>query len=561
MDSTEKSIIEAGERGMEVIRESKQPRIADKSIDQIFWSVYTWIKNASMNEPPYSADSRVRDKWLRSFSKKEPLLGGILSNVISIDKNRGWTMEGGARQVEKYTNILHNAENGQGWRYFMSMSSEAFYCSDIGWITEVERSVKPREGAPLPPMTNLYFVDPTNCKLRPKNKLTYYPPNRPKQDWEAYDFFRICSMPSTNEQYWGLGYSAVSRCIDLAKILIAIWEHDMEKLGAKAPRGLLLLKNISEAQWDTAMETRKEKLSDYEQEFYSNIATLATEGPDEIDAKLLALSNMPEMMNRQEVVNATMYAYALEFEYDPREFWPVSGGAIGTATETEVQHRKATGKGGMDFALLAQENIQKNLPASINFEFDQRDVAGEQEDVSLMQAKITAIAAAATITTVTAEGRPSYTIQEPQPQEMGEIDRGALEDAFYAMVQPKGGQGEVVDAPPGDTEAASPGVATSTGSETALTRDEVRILLAEAGVIPHEWTEYQEDIQTTDKETNQELEELRSKLSIQRAATLFPNEPIIRYSWPSGQMKILFREGNDVFHRKSYPVAKIRSQR
>lgn len=556
----EKQIVEAGEYAVEQVRQSKQPRLSEKDADQIFWSIYEWVKKAELEAPTYASDNRIRDAWLRTFVKQEPLLNGVLSSCVSIDKNRGWTLEGGARQVEKYTNILHNVENGLGWRYFASLEASSYYGSDMGSIAETERELKPAGGAPLPPIVSMYFVDPTRARLKPKNRLTYYPQGRAKQEWEAYDFFRVTSMPSTDERFLGLGYCAISRSLELAMIAVSIWEHDMEKLGAKAPKGLMLLQNISENQWDTAMQARKEKMHDYEQQYYSNVAVLATEGPDTIDAKLIALSNMPENMNRQEVVNTTMYGYALEFEFDPREFWPVSSGQLGTATETEVQHKKATGKGGMNFALGMQEHIQKNIPDALNFQFEQRDVDGELADINLMQAKIDAIAKVASIQTNTSTSRPVATEQTPKPDETTDMQRDALTDLLGEVGQAAQPVTSTLDTTGSGMVGISPGVSTSSGQETAITRDEVRIMLAEAGIIPHEWTVYEEEVQASDLESSED-ETLRSNIHIQRAAMLFPNEPIVRYHFPSNRLTILFKEGNDVFHRRSFPVAKIHQSR
>jgi hypothetical protein len=82
-----------------------------------------------------------------------------------------------------------------------------------------------------------------------------------------------------------------------------------------------------------------------------------------------------------------MYGYALCFGYDPREFWPVSAGALGTATETEAQHRKAGAKGGLDFVLGFAEAINRELPDTLLFEFEERDMDGELAQTELEQAQ------------------------------------------------------------------------------------------------------------------------------------------------------------------------------
>jgi hypothetical protein len=67
-----------------------------------------------------------------------------------------------------------------------------------------------------------------------------------------------------------------------------------------------------------------------------------------------------------------------------REFWPLSSGSLGTATETEVMHQKAKGKGiGKVISTLERAINWKVLPSSIEFKFDFQD---DEED--LLRAQI-----------------------------------------------------------------------------------------------------------------------------------------------------------------------------
>jgi hypothetical protein len=538
MSRKEDIISEAVERARAEIERAKQPRITDP--DKVFSSVYEWVRDVSLDAPLYATDNRKRDQWLRIFAKKEPHLYGILTSVVSIDKNRGWMMEGSEQQVKRYTNIFHNVENGRGWRELINYTAMAYYSSDIGALFEIEREGKPTSKT-LTPLNSMYYVDPGRARLRPGNRLNYFPPGQKMQVWEKPDYFRVASMYSNDETFLGLGYCAISRCIDFARLMIAVYRHDMGELGAESPAGIMLLKNITQSQWDTAMEARSELASSYEKQYYGNLALIASESPEDIDVKLIALSNIPKGFNKQTTVNALMYAYALNFEYDPREFWPVSGGQLGTATETDTQHRKATGKGGMNFVLGVQEHIQNNLPESLHFEFEQRDVAGELSDVQLLLAKIDVIAKMASI----------KASKGPKPPEEGEKARA---------LPPVEKDDETEDLSQTNPTNPPPIPPAPPSEDTAITREEVRVLLAKAGAIPTSWTEYEEEVSSSDTSKSDELEELRSRPSIRRSASRFPQEPIVRYRWPLNQSTVLFESGEEVLRRKFYPSAEIASK-
>lgn len=480
LPKTSKKAVEVVKEKIE--RESLQPRLANRiKAEQFFWSTYQWVKASYESEPAYKLDTKTRDKWLRDFIKREPYLHGVLSSVISLDKNRGWSLIGEERQVRKYTDILHDfdvAVGLSGWRAGMSVISESYYSADIGALVEVERNGEDNIG----PLEALHFLDPTCCRitLDREKPLIYKPEVTDRYEGEiaftSDDYFRIVSMPSTSEKLSGIGYCAISRCLELARLLIAIMEHDKERLGTKAPKGLLILQGITEDDWVSSLEARKaSEASELERTRYEGIQILTSNGLTTPDAKLVALSQLPEFFNHKEFTDMMMYGYALNFGYDPREFWPVSSGTFGTAAESVTQHKKATGKGGMDFILSLQEQIQNELPETLDFQFDQRDIEGEIEDQKSLQAKLETINSMAN---------------------MKDINN-------YPM----------------------------------LSREETRYLYAEAGLIPKNWTDSEENIETTDIE-DEEISRWRNKPSSQKLLRE-TNSQIIRYKYPRNTFEVI----------------------
>lgn len=478
---------------------SRQSRFTDPMA--FFTSTYKWIKQAHHEEPPYERDSRARDKWLREYWRKEPHLAGVVNSVTSIDRNRGWWITSGRNATLRFERILRNAENGQGWRYFMSHAALSFYTSDMGTVVELGRDV---EGGPL---RALFNVDPVACRLtgNPETPLEYFDVAATKakafinaptgaQAWSPDDFFRVVPLPNNDQTFGGLGFCAESRCLEMAKLMVAIYEHDKEKLGARAPRGLLLLQNIQEHQWVSAMQAREAELTKREQDHYGAVAVIAQLGSEAPDAKLVALSQLPDNFNIETTTNLLMYAYALCFGYDPIEFWPVNAGALGRGRETDIQHRKGTGKGGMEFVKSLQDQIQMQLPDSVLFEFEERDAQGELLDAQVAKAwaDVTAVLAGSGVLTV----------------------------------------------------------------------QEAKSYLADKGVIPVEWTEFEEETSVDDDGIERSLKRLREQAleseQVQRAIQKFPQEPIIRRHWPSGRTQVLWRSGADVHARSLFPMPDLR---
>ncbi len=383
--------------------DSQQPRFNAGWGSRMQWANPVYLGDEPV--PPYVSDSRRRDQWLRRAWKSEPHLAGVLNSVVLIDSNRGWELTGGRNQVSRYIQVLHGAD-GTGWRAFCRKLATSFWTTDMGGIVEIGRA------SANGPLRAMYHVDSARCRLTGdiREPLEYFPANGDIQRWRPEDYFRLVSMPNDDEAFNGLGFCAISRCIEIARVLYAVLMHDQEMLAARAPRGLLLLQNVSEEQWEQSLAVRNAKLDSLERRYYSGVQVLASIGADNIDAKLIGLSELPANFSAKTFTDLCMYAYAICFGYDPSEFWPVQFGSIGRGNETDVQHKKATGKGGLDFALTLQEALQAELPPTIEFNFEQRDDSGDLLAESVKQAKLDVIAQA--YTSGLREGAPLLSLEE-----------------------------------------------------------------------------------------------------------------------------------------------------
>lgn len=483
------------ERAVEKIY-SSQPRFTQGvSPTGFFTSTFNWLNDEELEAPDYSASSREYDEWLQAFWRKEPHLAGVVNDVTLIDANRGWTLVGGRNQVLRFRPVLHGAEKGLGWRYYAKRGSLSFWTTNIGFVTEIGREGK--NG----PMRGLYNVDPSRCLLTgdPDYPLKYYPTGRNKvQKWRQEDYLRVASLPSDREEFNGLGFCAVARAIEIAKIMVAVYRYDQEQLLARAPKGLLFLKNIDEAQWRQAMEARDARLTAKERRYYGGVEVFASLGIDEPGATLVALSSLPTAFDRETFTDQLMYTYALVFGYDPIEFWVVNAGVLGRGNETQTQSRKASGKGGLDMIASYQDQLQNRqdlIPPTLLFTFDERDPEGDLLNAQILQA-YSEVAA-----TVYESG-----LREGSP---------------------------------------------------LVSQEEARTLLAEYGVIPREWVEMAEgELETSDE--GETRERLRGTLQVRAAMERFPDEEIISYHWPSGQTRILWDSGSEGLRRRFYPGVQIR---
>lgn len=481
----------------------------DKRGNDFFGDFINWSKEyiSERNDYPYASDSRKRDKWLGQFWKREPHIAGVINSVVAIDKNRGWTLTGARRLVSLYNKILRNADDGLGWREFMSKCALAFYTTDIGSIVELGRA------GIFGPLRAIYSTDPVKCKLTGDRDfpLEYFPGGgKRSKKWSWADFFRVESLPSPNDDFHNLGFCALSRGIELVCLLMAVYDYDQEQLGARAPKGLLLLQNISWEQWDNAMQSRSREKDTKGHKYFGGVMTIAQEGLDQMDAKLVALSQLPAEFDREVVTNQIMYGLSLVFGYSPDEFWPVQYGALGRGRETEIHKIRANTKGGSDFTLSFQDDIQRELPETLLFEFDKRDAETDllESNVYLSWAKVA---------------------QALYEQGMGVMDRDMLQSLLTekGILNP-----QLTEIEEETVNATLDGVsATQDRSRTshiqyarAVTRE--RVL--------RDWC--------------------MSKDNVRQSAELYPQEPVVRYHYPALTMDYLWDRGEDLIKRRIYPL-------
>jgi hypothetical protein len=507
---------------------SRQDRFSDQNtatFSDFFEGVY---RNTNMQEPVYAPDSRMRDAWLRDFIPLEPNLHGIVNSIIDIDKNRGWRIVGGRNQVSRFTRMMHNFQAAPGlvgWRPAVSMLSKSFWGSNMGAIVELGRAGK------YGPLRQLYVMDPTTVKLTGDHRtpLRYYRGRTAKtQLMEQEDFIRVCSMPSEQEAMNGLGRCAVDRAIELAKLMIAVYEHDREQLGSQAPRGLMLLKGVTQKNWETAMQSREAKVEGRGYNYFGPLAVLATQNTS-ADAKLTALSQLPVSFNLREWMDMLIFGYAVCFGYDASEFWPVQFGALGRGTETEIQHEKATGKGRLDFVLGFQEQLQRPdvWPDSLEFSFDQRDEKGD-----LIHAQVV--------------------------QSWANVGKTLLESTL-SLEEVRVLQAEWGIIP----RSWAPSTATE-GTDLADADDPNDEIILDPKKPEEEPKEDKDVSEVPEKEANVFLvdratklmrlhrDTLRSRLPVRNAAMKFPNEPVVEYIWPDHIEVVLWESGHDLLKPQTW---------
>lgn len=365
------------ENGKEIVQQvervvkSKQPRFDKRSAEEFVRQIIYMVQRADYELPFYSSDTRKRDKELLRFVRSESLLSGVVSSAVSRDKNRGWTLTGAARQVSAFGKKLHSVHDGEGWRQFISLNANCWYCTDFGYASEIGFS---KRGV----AETMWHLDPTHCRITGiNNPPMYYYPDVGKVPLKRYEYIHGNSMPSPEENMNRAGFCSVERALEFSRLMVGINKHQLEKLGVSPAKGIILSKGIKREEFSQAVAQANEDAENAGAFYYRGVLALFTNNT-EADIELIGLSELPENFELTEFIDVIMQGYALSFGYPVGEFWAIHSGSFGRTGEMKEQQQQATAKGELDFALSLQEQLQTYfLPPTIDFQFDQRNDRGE----------------------------------------------------------------------------------------------------------------------------------------------------------------------------------------
>ena len=486
------AIIERAVQDVQV-QASRQPRFRNTQTFLRSWMQF--VEKIEDKPPLYQADSRELDAYLLRILRSEPLLSSVIFQVVTRDKNRGFTLTGAKSTAERYLKVLHNLHNGKGWRYFTSLAATAFRATNLGYVAEIGYG---SDGWPA----QLWMVDPTRLTMsdNPAAPIKYHPSAQSStskttgaQFWRSEYFISGNSMPSLEERFNGLGFCAIMRVVTLTRLMVGVNYYQLEKLGLRPPRGYLLFKGISEPKRRKAALDREEEQDDAGTEYYDDVqAIYAADSSAGID--FISLAQLPDNFNFDQLVQTIVKIYAAALGEPANTLFDIDGGQFGEVGATQVQVQEASYIGQMDFISDYQEQLQRILPRSVSLEFDERD-------------------------------------------DYGDLVRAQEADTWSQIAQrlntPAGLDGEAI-----------------------LSRDEVRLLLAEKGIIPAEWTEANEEVELTDVERIRRS--LRHALHVRHAAEVLPSDPIVRYHFPTGKSWVIFDRADDVLRPFQFPGAALK---
>lgn len=343
---------------------------------------------------PPDAAAIDRDGWMRTFWQRfgNDLLSAVLAASVAKIQAQNWVMSGPKRLAKLYHGIMRDqADFGRGWDSLTGRGVQDYYTQDNGWFMERLRSgPTDHEG----PCLGLAHLDSIRMYPSGNAEFPYY-----YQDVDGTyhlmhrsQLIRIVDLPSpaTALHHHEKGFCALSRALSTAMVLTLLVAMKREKLADLPPSAMAIFNNITKKQFESALTLQGAQEDAKGNAVWRSLLPLFGIDPAHpANIQFLSLREVWEGFDEMTAYNVAAYSFAAAWRMDPREFWPVSAGPLGTGKEVEVQAEKAKGKStGLLFTQLERAiNHADTLPEGLTFKFELEDAGDElqQEQIHAIQ--------------------------------------------------------------------------------------------------------------------------------------------------------------------------------
>lgn len=355
-----------------------------------------WMARAGLSISPWWSFSR--DVELRRFWKKGDHLSGAVYTMEArlaaipfkiVPRNPSDKQQ--AQQANELTEYLYQtAQYGEGWDSFYSQWVEDLITQDNGAFAEIigyGDKTGPLVGRPL----SIVHLDSSKCQ-RTGNAI--YPVIYTDNDGKRYKlhYTRVMfksQMTSPIAEMYGVGFCAVSRCVNVAQTLMDVLYFKQEKMGSRPHRAILIPQGgLDPEDIARALNIAESSMDDQGLSRYSKLVVTGDQSMPEADIKVIELSTLPDGFDEQTSVTLGMATIALAFGVDARELFPaMTAGA--TRADALLQHLKQRGKGIGQILQQTEMAIgQKVLPPYMKMVFDYQDDAQDRQeaDIKLVRA-------------------------------------------------------------------------------------------------------------------------------------------------------------------------------
>ena len=207
------------------------------------WTFAAWERASDV--PPWGNANRLA--YLRDFARTEPILAGALSSMVSKVSSMDWYVSGGRNRAAYGRDLLANASDGDGWNKLLDKWAQDYLGTDFGGALELARDT------PGGPVTGVYNFDAATLKATGNRAAPLALHAAPQERAARQEHLPARARPTSatsstcprrKNSGWTWASARVSRAIKAARVLLALYEYDEEKLADMPMPGLVTVSGM-----------------------------------------------------------------------------------------------------------------------------------------------------------------------------------------------------------------------------------------------------------------------------------------------------------------------------
>lgn len=336
--------------------------------------------------------SPARDRYLDRYTKMSDHIAStvyslqtrfVATPIRIIAKNPN-IQDHKDKRDEMLDNLLYFSEFEQGWDVAYNKFLYDVFVKDNGGFLEVMGAGNSWE--PIVGMAwGVRHLDSSLC-VRTDNPLYpvifYDPMTSEPRVMSRKRIISLAMQPSTDVLMCGVGFSAVSRCLNMADRLVSTTNYFLEKLGSRPARAILTFDGVTPEQVKMALAAAEIANDNARLTRFSKLVALASLDT-KINVNLVDLVSLPDGFDEEISTQIAMTLIATAFGVDLREIWTASGTGA-TRADAVVSHMKSRGKTiGFITKYMESQLNYKYLPKYLELTFDQNDDEADEQSTNL----------------------------------------------------------------------------------------------------------------------------------------------------------------------------------
>lgn len=364
--------------------------------------------------------------------------------------------------VDYWQAVLRGADFGRGWGSFI-MKGVDYLRQDAGWYWEIIAPGNPMK-PPTGPATGLAYLDSLRCLPTgdPEFPVIYVDKNGMLHQLHQTRVVQLMDMPDGDERRPGYGYSALSRAVSISYREILMGRYIEALLDDQPAPGIISATGLTKEKRDLALRLYQEdQRRDERPPWGKQLWLYGLDRDAKVEIDLFSFQQAPEKFDFKTYTELDVDALALAIGVDRQDLWQLTGGGIGTGTQSKVLDQKSRGKTIGMLRTSIERAINDILPDEYEFTFKYRDSQEDQERAQTAGTWASAVAAAREDLSMDERRRVLANVVEP----FGDVlrdDSGEVTQRDDLDVLAEGQEGDVTR---NETEGSGPST-DGTGSDS-----------------------------------------------------------------------------------------------